>query len=408
MEESSSLFQLFVATAMHKVFIFNPGSEETWHLPSVSSYTPPRLVQRMMTDLSPMMRILGNRDDLVYVPVKGRSLYMKCGVSAKDLLDGESLLSYDSLCNDYPSIEIDFWAPQPCALNTFARIVSKSFNEVKLPVLRPELKDLVHRRMAAQLMSYIGQRLDFPKYLMAQELRSLDELPRIVQLLGRQLIAKIPFSSSGRGVFPFSYPLKADDLTLLSNALKREGSLMIEKHLDIVQDYATEWKIEKGLCSFVGYSFFHTNTSGSYTGNLLMSQQEIRKCLCRGMSNFLHHDILTISQNFIQEYIAPYYEGVLGIDSLIYRDECGAVVAYPSVEINLRKTMGYFAVELYNRLIPKGCKASFVVTPGFVDNCDLKFDADGRLCRGTLNLGSNASDRSFSAYIQIVENDPFI
>lgn len=385
---------------MSKVFIFNPGSEETWHLPAMSSYTPPRLVQRMMEDLSPMLRVLGNPGDVVYVPGEKEPLYLECGITARDFVN-DTYLPNPSLHSILP-IELDFWAPQLCAQQTFVRTISKVFGQVKYSERPSHLKELVHRRTAARLMSYLSQRLHLPEYLTAQEIESLDDLPRIVELLGHKLIAKIPFSSSGRGVFPFDYPLRAEDETLLSNLLKRGSSLMVEKRLPIKQDFATEWKIVDGKCCFLGYSYFQTTQGGSYTGNVLMSQEQIKDSLFYGLPKCSGDKILDVSKDFIQEHIAPYYEGYLGIDALIYYDEKGNLSCYPAVEINLRKTMGYLAIELYNRLIAKGCKASFVVAPGIFDNLDPEFDDSGRLKRGRLNIGSNLSNRSFSAYIEII------
>ena len=44
--------------------------------------------------------------------------------------------------------------------------------------------------------------------------------------------------------------------------------------------------------------------------------------------------------------IAPHYDGPLGIDMMLYRDEHGEIALNPCVEVNLRMTMGMITAAM--------------------------------------------------------------
>lgn len=387
---------------MPKIFLFNPGSEETWNLPEAPGYTPPKLVRKMMTDLSPMLRVLGSHSDLVFVPDSKNGFFVPCTSKASDFLCSEDgRADIESIPSE---AELVTWAPQPCAEEAWMRRIRKHIPKLHFEKTSPDLSVIVDRQTASLLMKSMCENAGFPEYLIADKVKSVDEIAALVPSRGSCLLAKIPFSSSGRGVFPFEWPLKGSQLTLIKNALKRSSSLMIEKRLDLIQDYATEWKVENGSCSFEGYSFFETNGGGSYTGNMLLSRDAIAERLFGSDNTDLEQRILDLTKSFIEQNIASVYNGYIGVDALTYADINGVVRHYPAVEINLRCTMGWLALIVRSKLIAPDVLGRFVIVPEVLPDIFPEFDECGRLISGRLNIGSRCPKRKFSAVIEITKS----
>lgn len=51
----------------------------------------------------------------------------------------------------------------------------------------------------------------------------------------------------------------------------------------------------------------------------------------------------------INDLVAPHYDGPLGIDMMLYRDENGKIALNPCVEVNLRMTMGMVTAAMGER-----------------------------------------------------------
>lgn len=193
------------------------------------------------------------------------------------------------------------------------------------------LRLLSHRRTALCLYDAVldcGLPYQLPPRPM--EITDIDRLP-----LGAYLL-KSPWSCSGRGVAPLSEKFALD-------VIAAQGSVMVEPLLHKVQDFALLFGINDGSVTFHGISLFVTAGNGSkYCGNLCASQQELRDRLS---APWLDETIAAIIA--VLPEVLPRYNGPCGIDMLTYRDDAGQLLICPTVEINLRYTMGFVAMGVY-------------------------------------------------------------
>ena len=109
--------------------------------------------------------------------------------------------------------------------------------------------------------------------------------------------------------------------------------------------------------------------------------------------------------------MAPYYCGAVGIDLLTYRPDgvSSRIALHPWVEINLRYTMGHYALDLYRKRVPQGSldqyRFGILSAPrakALLSTADVPtLDAAGRLCSGLLPLTATDLDTaSHFAYLR--------
>ena len=96
-----------------------------------------------------------------------------------------------------------------------------------------------------------------------------------------------------------------------------------------------------GKVSFEGYSLFETH-NGVYLSNSLISDDAIENHLSQWIDIQILAEYKNLITQFIQEEIAPYYKGCVGVDMFVYQKD-GNFFVNPAVELNLRMTMGLLA-----------------------------------------------------------------
>lgn len=161
---------------------------------------------------------------------------------------------------------------------------------------------------------------------------------------------KAPWSSSGRGVMfckdlaPFAIE------EWIHGVIRKQGSVMSETTAKRKLDFASLWIIRESGVHFRGISVSVTDPRGRYKGNLYGSQSSIRRYILRHTNQF-DDNILKGQEKFLEERVAPHFNGRLGIDMLAEAD--GSI--RPCIEINLRNTMGHVAMDI-NESIEEGRK----------------------------------------------------
>jgi hypothetical protein len=247
------------------------------------------------------------------------------------------------------------------------------------------MRMLSHRRTSIAVMERLAMAMpdvQFPQS--AVEVRSVDELTDVARQIGGAFYLKAPWSSSGRGVVRFD-ALMPKAVERAQGAIRRQGSVMVERALDAIQDFAMLFYIDNGIVEWRGYSlFFNAHASTSYGGNLLCDDTGIERRLAdMGADATLLHRIASALTDIFTDLIADAYTGWLGVDMLLTRD---GVIA-PCVEVNLRMTMGVVAHVLTERFLAPGVEAVYSVEPRRADE---KVPAPvieaGRLVDGTLML----------------------
>ena len=231
-----------------------------------------------------------------------------------------------------------------------------------------ELRELAHRRTTIAAMEFLHDKHPHPEGLPMPPL-FLTELQQVEDFVKRtpDVIFKSPYSGNGRGHL---YAHGTTNPTLLrqcGGVLKRQGGIMAEKQYTVVQDFAMEFECRNGEVLFRGYSLFKTEHYG-YGGNLLMPDSEILRTLSRYVDTEELAAVQSLVSDFLQQEIAPHYNGDAGVDMFVYQEE-GTYKLHPFVEVNLRKTMGLAAHDIYAKYCHPEARGTFRIVRGEVETC---------------------------------------
>lgn len=258
------------------------------------------------------------------------------------------------------------------------------------------LRMLSHRRTASSLAKSIMCLCPDLQFACppAIEAFSIEAVEQALSQWG-SIVAKAPWSSSGRGVANSLVIGPERTLKMAADAIRRQGSVMVEQAVNKSLDFAKIYECHSGCCREVGTSVFFTGPGGAYTGNLMAPEAE----RLRRVGQFTDlNDVATAAEaarQSIEALIAPHYDGILGVDMLT--DTCGRI--HPAVEINLRKTMGYVAIALSDRILPSGAIGEFSVTPAHGLERYAYSASDGKLTDGILLLTPPSPNFTFKARI---------
>lgn len=331
---------------MQKLFVFNPGHEEALLHHSASSYTPRQEVRQLMYDLGHLMLLLCDEGDYVA------------------LITEEGLCIIDHLSNpvspqDLPSLELTPWALEPHLIAYIAKHATALGISLSLPFVSRPYLSLSHRSSSTRLLHYLieqGWNVEdlIPEWLHASEDLSL-ELDRCLTGFMTQghlrLIAKRPFSSSGRGVMPIDLPADAACRKMLFGQCCRSGSISLEPWLQIEQDWAVEYYYSSEGARYIGLSRFDTKKGlATYEGNQLASETELRGEIIRHIGQESWERLTEGHRAFLAAELGDTYTGYIGVDMCLYK-QGKELRLHPAVEINVRCTMGLLAHEAYLRYI---------------------------------------------------------
>ena len=159
---------------------------------------------------------------------------------------------------------------------------------------------------------------------------------------------KMPWSGSGKGIYHVIDPQGDNHVPRwIEGALRRQGSLLCEVGLDRVQDFAVECECREGRVALTGYSVFESDFHSQFATGIVAPMETLHQMLLE------HYPALDQAVDGVlgalDRIIAPHYDGPLGIDMMLYRDEKGNIALNPCVEINLRMTMGMVTAVMGSR-----------------------------------------------------------
>ena len=200
-----------------------------------------------------------------------------------------------------------------------------------------------------------------------------DAVAAVQSVYGRVML-KAPWSGSGRGVHPTAQLLTEKDWAWIRRTLKRQGGVEVEPIYNKVQDFAMEFWAEHGKVRYEGLSLFSTTDGGVYSGNLVASETEKERRLARYVSSerlrTLRDRLLVLLND---AGLPAWYTGPFGIDMMICQapfpesssltreglweePRPGGVAIHPLVELNLRMTMGWLAIQLSRQRPQEECR----------------------------------------------------
>ena len=231
-----------------------------------------------------------------------------------------------------------------------------------------KLRELAHRKTTIAAMEFLRDRHPHPEALPVSP-EYLSDIQEVESFVSRipDAIFKSPYSGNGRGHL---YAHGTTNPTLLrqcTGVLKRQGGLLAEKQYVVVQDFAMEFTCDRGEVGFAGYSLFKTEHYG-YGGNLLMPDSEILQVLSHYVDIEELATIQSLVSEFLRQEIAPHYDGDAGVDMFVYQED-GTYKMHPFVEVNLRKTMGLAAHDIYAKYCHPEARGTFRIVRGPVETC---------------------------------------
>ncbi len=291
--------------------------------------------------------------------------------------------------------------PQPWGWSAYTvrHFASMGFSDDILPSAEKieKMRQLSHRRTASQLALLLKEMLpDIRLADAAGECRTEEEVLDFLKKCPDAYL-KSPWSSSGRGVISTGALTKERVMKFASDSIRLQGSVMAERAYDKVIDFAMLFECRGGMAHGAGTSVFLTDSGGSYTGNLLASEENRLAMVERHVDGDTLERVRKNLTSLINERIAPFYDGVLGVDMLAAAD--GTLDA--TVELNLRTTMGYVANRFSDKFMDPyayGVMRSRLVKDASYEQMDYKTEG-GKLVSGTLHLSPPRGNFLFSAEI---------
>ena len=262
---------------------------------------------------------------------------------------------------ELPDLPLEKVVPWGWNYNLWERLKKWGVAESALPSDEEitEIQRLSHRRTAAKAMQFLRDRATRPERLplSTQELHSLDEADQFFRNFGDAMF-KMPWSGSGRGLRHVVGTMSTHQRGWIGQSIRKYGSILAEPFHSVVQDFAMEFVCD-GDVRFEGYSLFETH-NGVYLSNTLMTDDAIERHLSQWIDIQILAEYRSLLMRFIQEEIAPYYNGCVGVDMFVYQKN-GEFFVNPAVELNLRMTMGLLANRFVREYMAPGATGTMSV-----------------------------------------------
>jgi len=260
------------------------------------------------------------------------------------------------------------------------------------------------RGSSVQIARRLRESVDFDIADAPVECSDVDSAISLIGAYGGRAMVKSPWSNAGRGIFATEGMSAQVTASKIRGLIGAYGSVTVERYYDRVVDFAMLFDARHdGAVDYVGLSLFDTDKNGGYAGNVLLSDSRIEDWLGRFVPL---HQIETVRSQLpaiLSQFINGEYDGPLGVDMLIGRDDAGSLVLDPVVELNLRNTMGHVAHGLVSRYIAQDAlrpESRFVIKPAdasrtvsqTLQKCEVR---NGRMEKGMLCLNPPGTSLDF-------------
>ncbi len=336
---------------------FNPDTD--YALASNSeNYTPPFSIMAVKSSLMLLPALYADPEDAILLPDDNPGLLNYLNTFAEFLSNKKLTLvrprHLSRFIEEKKNMEIRPWGWN----RTLCKwLLSLGVPDIMIPTEEEitVLRNLSHRKLTIPFLlnmkDIINDEIQIPKEFTVVE----DALQfwSANRLQDREVYFKAPWSSSGRGL-QFTKDLEKRHIEpWLRGIIRSQGSVMGEIAYSRNLDLATEWECHNGKAMFLGVSTFITSERGKYKSNVVAPQENIVAYILQHVD--VHNkgnDLSAIIERqrlLLENYVAQYYEGPLGIDMLVTEDRN----INPCVEINLRDTMGRVAIDIQQRIVSR-------------------------------------------------------
>jgi len=396
---------------------FNPGHEAAVFNGS-PFYFAPKNVQLLQSELAFLPAWYAQDDDFVLVNSNFNfSFFENIETNLSTLpqpfsFDKNYILDFKN--KKIPSGELNAtsWGISPASIHFFEKIREVNAINLHIEQWKNEFWELCSRRAAQECLIYLKQKIPQIVVAVPQFENSMQAIENVINNASEMMIAKNPFSSSGRGILRIDTKnFSCSTQQIIRGWIRRQGCISIEKMYDNILDFAMEFRCVSGEnAEFIGYSLFETNNKCIYTGNILDSQKNIKTQIGKFIDIELIEKVKSEIGVFLNEKYKN-YSGFLGVDMLIYISE-NQYFIYPCVEINMRANMGIVAINFVEKYLCTNKSGRFTVSFSnnegeiYGSHCRMTKQipahfADGKLCEGYLPLCPVKENSKFWAYIVV-------
>lgn len=191
-------------------------------------------------------------------------------------------------------------------------------------------------------------------------------------------VLKTPWSSSGRGLSRSEVMVRDTIVKHASSTIKKMGCIVAEPWYKKALDFAMLFYVGKKDVSFIGYSLFDNDETGTYRSGRLLSNNGIENEL----SKYIDYNLLSSTKEqlysilrclFSRFFDKPWEVGFIGIDMMIVEDD-NEMKLHPCVEMNLRCTMGVVARLFFDKNMAHDESGNYFITPAMSTNELSKLD----------------------------------
>lgn len=307
---------------MGKLHLFNPENDLALACDS-AHFTPPAAALRLSRRFASLPRWWADEGDLI--------------------LDSTEALS-DSMSG---------LVPAPWGWSRYSReiFLRAGVSDELLPtnIQLDNIRRLSHRRLTID-MHHRLERAALPFQLPPEprEISNKSDFHAIFRGDERFFI-KSPWSGSGRGIIDSATAPERQIIRLAEGVIKHQGSVLVEKGLDKVRDFAMLFDMVDGRAKYVGLSVFFNVSFSAYSGNIIDSEDSLMDLVSSDVPSEWIVATAKGVGDALGKMIGNAYSGPVGVDMLTWRSASGEISIAPCIEINLRMTMGRVAYEIYRR-----------------------------------------------------------
>lgn len=344
------------------IHYFNPGHEAAI-IDGSKYYTPNANIVKMQKDLAFLPAWYAAPDDYILIDNKLTNGFIQ---KFKKLNPVAQAISPEYISNEQEKLKnqiIDFWGLSPQAVHTFEQYNKMYDLEWEIPVWKEEYKLLSSRNTASECLNSLIENIPgIEKRILPTYFSSLDEIEDFIIKSQENKVVKSPYSSSGRGLIWLPPgKIAQSEKQILKGVLKRQSYVSIEPALNKQLDFSMHFKISSDeRIEFIGYSVFVTNAKGVYEKSILANQNKLEKQITAYIPKELLSKIKENLKSFILNKYAPCYKDYIGIDMLVYESN-NQYLLNPCVEINMRKSMGYLSIRLFENYLHPEFEGEFFV-----------------------------------------------
>lgn len=353
-------FSLYLCTM--KLHIFNPEHDLALAA-NLKQFTAPHAGRQLRSDLTFIPALWAEEGDLVLVDdidfAKNRVRHFGAELNSK-----VEFITKPQLKHLLKTEFLDSVHPWGWNLSLKGELERLGMPEIMLPTdaVLNKVREVSSRQWAAL---HLQRGVEY--------VTETDRVKELILQHGKAVV-KAPWSSSGRGVKYVSaedFRTAGDYPTFerwVANMIYHQGGVTVEPLYNKVRDFAMEFEMKDGKALYRGLSLFDT-IKNAYSGNVLCSEDDkvemMKPLISEAQLAGIRQRIIEVMEPALKDI----YSGPFGVDMMICtkgeKDEfCETVLnqesedvnrtglgVVPCIEINLRRTMGHVAIDLYEHLV---------------------------------------------------------